>query len=177
MQNTATNNTEQALIFPQVPSGEEDRVNGILGNIEKFIGFVPDGLRLYSISPPLLETYVGNIAYFNMGGTQLPPELTAMIRYQVSWDAGCNFCIDLNEGFLTNLGMDLDDIRASRNKPKAASLSEKEKSLLLFAIKSVDAPENINQADMDEVKNKDGMIGKFLMLLSRPLVIEPLIVF
>lgn len=154
MQNTATNKMEQALIFPQIPSGEEDRVNGILGNIEQHLGFVPDGLRLYSISPPLLETFVGNIGYFNMGGTQLPPELTAMIRYQVSWNAGCNFCIDLNEGFLTNLGKNLDDVRASRNKPEAAPLSEKEKSLLLLAIKSVDAPDTVSQADMDKVKKQ-----------------------
>ena len=153
MQNTATKNTEQALIYPQVPSGEEDRVNGILGNIEKHLGFVPDGLRLYSISPPLLETFVGNISYFNMGGTQLPPKLTAMIRYQVSWEAGCSYCIDLNEGFLSNLGVDLDDVRASRNKPEAAPLSDKEKSLLMLAIKSVDTPDSISQADINDLKN------------------------
>ncbi len=154
MQNTATNNMEQALIFPQTPSGEEEHVNGILGNIEKHLGFVPDGLRLYSISPPLLETFVGNISYFNMGGTQLPPALTAMIRYQVSWDAGCNYCIELNEGFLSNLGLDLDDVRASRNKPEAAPLNEKEKSLLLLAIKSVESPNEVNQIDMDNVKKQ-----------------------
>jgi len=154
MQNTATNKTEHALIFPQVPSGEEDRVNGILGNIEQHLGFVPDGLRLYSISPPLLETFVGTISYFNMGGTQLPPELTAMIRYQVSWDAGCSYCVELNEGFLSNLGLDLDDVRASRGKPEMAPLIEKEKSLLQLAIKSVDAPADVSQADMDEAKKQ-----------------------
>ena len=50
MQNTATNNTEQALIYPQAPVGEEDKVNEILGNIESHLGFVPDGLRLFSFS-------------------------------------------------------------------------------------------------------------------------------
>jgi len=154
MQNTATKNMEQALIYPQAPSGEEERVNGILGNIEKHLGFVPDGLRLFSISPPLLETFVGNIGYFNMGGTQLPPTLTAMIRYQVSWDVGCNYCIELNEGFLSNLGVNLDDVRASRGNPEAAPLSEKEKALLMLAIKSVEAPDEVNQSDMDKVKKQ-----------------------
>ncbi len=154
MQNAATKNTEQALIFPKAPSGEEERVNEILGNIEKHLGFVPDGLRLFSISPPLLETFVGNIGYFNMGGTELPPTLTAMIRYQVSWDAGCSYCVELNEGFLSNLGLDLDVVRASRSNPDAAPLSDKEKSLLMFAIKSVDTPEEVNQKDMDNVKKQ-----------------------
>lgn len=153
MQNTATNKMEQALIFPQVPSGDEERVNNVLGNIEKHLGFVPDGLRLFSMSPPLLETFVGNIGYFNMGGTQLPPALTAMIRYQISWDAGCSYCVDLNEGFLSNMGIDLDDVRASRDNPDAAPLNEKEKSLLKLAIKSVEAPDQVNQTDISNVQN------------------------
>jgi len=154
MQSTATNNIEQALIQPKAPAGEEDKVNEILGNIEKHLGFVPDGLRLFSISPPLLETFVGNMGYFNMGGTQLPPTLTAMIRYQVSWDVGCHYCIELNEGFLSNLGVNLDEVRASRGNPGAAPLSDKEKSLLMLAIKSVDTPDEVNQADMDKVKKQ-----------------------
>lgn len=154
MQNTAINKMEQALIFPQAPSGEEERVNEVLGNIEKHLGFVPDGLRLYSFSPPLLETFVGNISYFNMGGTQLPPALTAMIRYQVSWDAECSYCIDLNESFLTNMGIELDDVRASRNNPEAAPLDDKEKSLLTLAIKAVNTPDQVNKYDITNVKNQ-----------------------
>lgn len=153
MENVATNQTEQALIYPNVPKGEEDRVNAVLGNIQEHLGFVPDGLRLYGISPPLLETFVGNIGYFNMGGTQLSPKLTAMIRYQVSWDAGCSYCIDMNEGFLTNMGLDLDTIRATRNNPDAAPLEDNEKAILKLAVKSVESPEDITKSDIDHVRN------------------------
>lgn len=154
MQNIAHAQMEQPLIYPQAPAGEEARVAEILGNIEKHVGFVPDGLRLYSISPPLLETFVGNIGYFNMGGSPLPPILTAMIRYHVSWDAGCSFCVDMNEGFLTNMGVDLDAIRASRNNPDIAPLDEKDKILLKLALKAIDKPEQVNKADMDMAKTK-----------------------
>lgn len=154
MQNVATKNMEQALIYPQVPSGEEDKVKAIFEGVEKHLGFVPDGLRLLSISPPLLETMMGNIGYFNMGGTQLSPILTAMIRYQISSNAGCSFCIDLNEGFLTNLGLDLDEVRASSNKPEAAPLNEKEKALLLFAVKSIQNPNDIDEVEMAKVKKQ-----------------------
>lgn len=154
MQNTATKNMEQALIYPQAPFGEEEHVNGIFANVEERLGFVPDGLRLFSISPPLLETFIGNIGYFNMGGTQLPPTLTAMIRYQVSWNAGCSFCVDFNEGILNNLGVSIDEVRASRNKPEVAPVSDKEKSLLLLAIKSSNSPEEVSQSDIDKVKKQ-----------------------
>lgn len=142
------------LLQPQVPAGDEARVNEIFSNIEKHLGFVPDGVRLYSISPPLLETLIGNVGYFNLGGTKLPPALTAMIRYQISWNAGCHFCIDLNEGFLSNLGIDLDEVRASRNNPDAAPLEEKEKTLLKLAIKAINTPERVDKTDIETARNQ-----------------------
>ena len=154
MENVAINQTEQALLSPEIPPGEEARVSAILDNFQEHLGFVPDGLRLYSFSPPLLESFANNIGYFNMGGTQLPPPLTAMIRYQVSWDAGCSFCVDMNEGFLTNMGMKLEDIRASRNNPDAAPLSDNEKAILKLAVKAVEQPEDISKEDIEYVRNK-----------------------
>ncbi|MCB1870813.1 MAG: hypothetical protein H6964_11000 [Chromatiaceae bacterium] len=152
MQNLAAKEDRSALIHPRIPEGDETKVAAILGAIEAHLGFVPDGLRLYSFSPPLLESFISNINYFNMGGTHLSPALTAMIRYQVSWDSGCSFCVDMNEGFLTNMGMKLDSIRASRGVPEAAPLDNKDKALLMLATKSVTTPEAIGQADLAEVR-------------------------
>lgn len=50
------------LLNPVPPADEEDRVQAIFDQIQEAAGFVPDGLRLYAISPPLLETFVGNNA-------------------------------------------------------------------------------------------------------------------
>jgi alkylhydroperoxidase family enzyme len=141
--------TPSAMIFPQAPVGDEARVDAILDGIKQHIGFIPDGLRLYSLSPPLLESFIGNVSYFNGGGTQLPNELTAMIRYLVSWQAGCSFCVDMNEGFLVNMGKDLDSMRAARNNPEVAPLSAKDKVLLKLALKSVNSPEFVSKDDLD----------------------------
>lgn len=151
MQNTAKKIEPTALIQPTPPKDAADKVAGILGNIEKHVGFVPDGLRLYGISPPLLETFVGNIGYFSMGGTPLRPELMAMIRYQVSWETGCSFCVDMNEGFLMNMGLTLDQIRATRNNPDAAPFPQKEKELLKLAVNAVEAPESVTAAHIDNM--------------------------
>lgn len=139
---------EKPLLNPAIPGGEEQHVEGILSQVEQALGFVPDGMRLYSISPPLLENFVSTIGYFRAHPV-LRQELLAMIRYLASADSGCQFCIDLNEGFLTRMGIDLDDIRAARNNPKNAPLEANERPLLELALKSLTNPEGINQTDME----------------------------
>ena len=148
---TQLRHNAKPLLIPQAPAGEESRVDAVFGAIKQHIGFVPDGLRLYSFSPALLENFVGNISYFN-SGERLTPSLMAMIRYLVSWESKCHFCIDMNEGFLTNMGLDLDAIRAARNNPEIAPLPEKEKPLLRIALKSVNDPEGVNDKDIQAAK-------------------------
>lgn len=155
MQNTATVLQQQeALITPTPPTGEEERVAAVLEKMEEHLGFVPDGLRLYGISPPLLETFVGNVGYFAMGGTALPPELTTMIRYLVSSRAKCQFCIDMNEGFLNNMGIDLDRVREARGNPDKAPLKDREKTLLKLALKSVNSDETVTNEDLDHARQQ-----------------------
>ena len=148
---TQLRHNAKPLLIPQAPAGEEGRVDAVFGAIKQHIGFVPDGLRLYSFSPALLENFVGNISYFN-SGERLTPSLMAMISYLVSWESKCHFCIDMNEGFLTNMGLDLDAIRAARNNPEIAPLPEKEKPLLRIALKSVNDPEGVNDKDIQAAK-------------------------
>ena len=142
---------EKPLIIPQVPAGEQARVDAVFSAVKQHMGFIPAALHLYSFSPALLESFVGNISYFN-SGERLPPSLMAMIRYLVSWESKCHFCIDMNEGFLTSMGLTLDSIRAARINPDAAPVPAKEKPLLILALKSVNAPESVNAKDIQAAK-------------------------
>lgn len=139
------------LLKPQPPVGEEARVEAVLTKVQESFGFVPDGLRLYSISPPLLETFVATVSYFH-DESQLPPALLAMIRYLVSWRADCQFCVDLNEGFLTHMGYELEVIRAMRTDPEQAPLEEKEKMLLRLALMAVFKPAQIDHDTLEKAR-------------------------
>jgi alkylhydroperoxidase family enzyme len=150
MQN-ASASTMQPLLNPCPPVGEEARVDAVFGAIRSKLGFVPDGLRLYSFSPPLLENFVGNIGYFN-SGERLSPALMAMIRYLVSWNSKCQFCIDLNEGFLANMGVNLDSVRAARSNAEAAPVQHRERPLLNIALKSVLDPDGVSAADVEAAR-------------------------
>lgn len=145
--------TIKPLINPHAPKGEEARVDAVFSAVKQHMGFVPDGLKIFSFSPPLLETFVGNISYFN-SGERLTPSLMAMIRYLVSSNSECHFCIDMNEGFLTNMGADLNAVRAARNNPELAPIPAKEKPLLMLALKAVKTPESVNSQDIQAAKNQ-----------------------
>ena len=130
----------QALLDPTPPAADQQRVAAVFEMAEQMIGFVPAGMRLYGISPPMLETFAGTVGYFR-DGTALSPQLTAMIRYLVSERVGCRFCIDLNEGFLTGMGAGLDQVRAAREDIAKAPVSEKEVPLLRLALQAVTDPD------------------------------------
>jgi len=139
--------TKQALLSPIPPVGEETRVQAIFDQVREAIGFVPDALRLYAVSPPLLEAFVGNVRYFLQHRT-LRAELLAMIRYLVSAEVGCRFCIDLNEARLVDAGLDRDAVRAARKDIDKAPLPDSEKALLAIALRAVDEPDGICEADL-----------------------------
>jgi len=59
---------------------------------------------------------------------------------------------NMNEGFLTNMGFDLDAVRAARNNLDSAPFPAKEKLLLKLAVKSVHDPDSISAHDVQEAK-------------------------
>lgn len=137
-----------ALITPTPPVEDTEKVNAIFASIEDQIGYVPDGIRLYGISPPLLEAFMGNIAYF-MAHPRLSQELLAMIRYLVSSDASCSFCIDFNEGLLLNMGKTDEGLKAARENADSAPLPESEKVLLKIALAALENPVGVSKADIE----------------------------
>ena len=143
---------DRALLDPTPPAAEQPRVDKVFAMAEEMLGFVPAGMRLYGISPPLLETFAGTVGYFR-GGTQLSGPLTAMIRYLVSERVGCRFCIDLNETFLAGMGADLDAVRAARDDlGKAPLQDERERPLLALALAAVSDPDSDKSAMVDAAR-------------------------
>lgn len=136
------------LITPSVPEDDKAKVESIFNAIGAHLGFIPDGLRLYSISPPLLESFVGAIGYF-MGHPKLSQELLAFVRYLVSSDAHCAFCIDFNAGLLMNMGVKPEQLAAAQEDFNQAPLADNEKTLLGIALQAIQNPENVNKEMID----------------------------
>lgn len=137
-----------ALIQPTVLAEDQQKVDAIFAMIEERLGFIPDGLKLYSISPPLLEAFVASVGYF-FAHPELSQELLAMIRYLVSSESGCRFCIDLNAGILINQGKSVEQLQAAQADAQQAPLPDEEKVLLNIALAAINNPEGVTQVDLD----------------------------
>ncbi len=143
-----------ALITPDLNPEEQQRVDIIFKGIEAQLGFVPDGMRLFSTSPPLLESFMINIGYF-MVHTRLSQELLASIRYLVSAKENCSFCVSFNAKILINLGLPFKELKGLRENHHNAPLPEGEKILLNIALASINDPKGITKEDIDQAKRFD----------------------
>jgi alkylhydroperoxidase family enzyme len=134
----------ETRIDTQAPADEQNRVDAIIAPYAEMLGRAPGGLQMLGISPPVLEHYAGTIQYY-MAHPRLSQPLLTLIRYLVSWRGECTYCIDLNESFLMNAGLDLDTIRACRADATQAPLDEREKDLLLVSLDAVDYPQRVTR--------------------------------
>lgn len=135
------------LLQPTPPVAEQGRVAAIFHTIEQRMGEVPDGVRLYGLSPHLLENFISSVGYF-MEHPTLSHRLLGFVRYLASDAVHCKFCIDYNQAFLLSLGVDLADIEATRTNSDAAPLEERERPMLALALKAVDNPETVDSRDI-----------------------------
>ena len=113
---------------------------------------VPEPLVLMSASPELTHLQSGVIRHF-MTHEKLDMGLLATIRYLVASEEGYQFCINLNSGILKMAGgMSDSDLEALKANPDAAPLEESQKALLLFVLKVVRTPDEVKEADVDELR-------------------------
>ncbi len=141
------------LINPQVPEADKEKVNAIFKSVEEHLGFVPDGLKLFAISPTLLENFVGNVGYF-MSHPELSQDLLAMIRYLVSAKASGSFCTTFNAAILTKtLNKTEEQLQAAQADMNNAPLTEAEIVLLKIALKSIEDAEGITQDDIQKARD------------------------
>ncbi|MEN8178594.1 MAG: hypothetical protein ABFS39_08220 [Pseudomonadota bacterium] len=146
--------TSSALINPAPPEDEKEMVAAVFKDIGEQFGFVPDGLILYGISPPLLKAFIDNFSYF-ITHEKLSQKLFGLIRYLNSSSVSCPYCIDFNTGFLMNLGVSQEQLKATRENLQQAPLNESEKVLLEIAMAALENPEGVTS----DVLQRAGDLG------------------
>lgn len=145
--------TGTALIDPVPPPNAKDDVDAVFASIEDGFGFLPDGLVLYGISPPLLKAFVDNFSYF-IGHQKLSQQLFGLIRFLNSSSVDCPYCIDFNTAFLLNLGITPEQLEAARADVNKAPLNESEKVLLGIAMAALDDPDGVSRDDLHNARDQ-----------------------
>lgn len=133
-------------VTPEQATGE---LAEIYAQIAAMRGGVPNSSQLWSLSPELLKQQLSFIGYY-MSHKTLSKELLACIRLKVSEDNGCKYCIGFNASMLINMfGWSQEQVDAAKKDPKDANLSPKEVQMLLFVLKAVKTPHDVNPSDID----------------------------
>jgi len=130
----------------------KDDVKAVYTEIKAAFGIVPEPIKGLSLNPSMLRNTWE--MYKLMGNNQnFLPKTTTMMRYLVAEANHCEYCVGFNKGMMLNIfKMSEDEINALQRDPNTAKLDEKQKSMLLFMLKSTSHPTDVMQSDIDALK-------------------------
>ena len=130
----------------------EGKVKEIYEEIIDGFGSVPKALQLFSISPQAFENQWNNNKMV-MAMDMDSQKLHTLIRFLIAEKDSCEYCIGFNKGMLLNMyGLSLEEIESTKSDPSTAPLEEKNRALLVFALKSVNDAHSIKKDDIDALE-------------------------
>ena len=137
-----------SLIKITPPEQAEGQLAETYRDIQNLFGMVPNALQISSANPELLANRWQATRYFRDHPT-LSRALLATIRLLVSDANHCAYCVDFNAAMLINAcDQTPEQVAATRQDPSQAPLSAKDKALLLFTLKSLHTPADVNSEDV-----------------------------
>ncbi len=137
-------------IKPEDATGE---LAELYTQIKMMRGKIANTAMLFSASPSLLKQQMSFIGHY-LNHNTLSMALLACIRTLVSDKNNCSYCVDFNSSMLINmLGWMPKDVEAMRANPSNARLEEREKAMLLFVLKAVRTPHDVEAADVQKLRD------------------------
>ena len=131
-------------IKPEDATGE---LAELYGKIEAMRGRVSNSAQIFSASPELIKQQMSFIEYYMVKQKSLSMPLLASIRMLISDKNNFRYCVDFNAYILINmLCWTPKDVEAMRANPNDAKLDAKEKAMLLFVLKAVRTPHDVNSS-------------------------------
>ena len=128
-------------------------VKEIFDEIQAAFGMVPNGISVWSASPKALRGQWNHIKEV-MSKDQESQKLHTIIRYLVSNESDCGYCVGFNGGMLMNMyGVSQDELAAMKNDPSSAPLESKNKALLVLAMKAIKDANAVNSEDINLLKD------------------------
>ena len=157
---------QEESVMPIINTISPDHASGkvaeVYQQVAKAMGRVPNAVVMYSSSPTLLEQQWQMMGYY-MNHPNLSFPLLTMMRMLVSQENDCAYCVGMNAGLLINFcGLTEEQVAQTKQNPQNAPLSEKEKPMLLFVLKSVAKPHSASAADIAQLKQLGWSDGDIL---------------
>lgn len=129
----------------------EGKMKEALRFFNEMLGEIPGPLRMLSVSPALFNLQTESINYYS-NHPHLGFQLLSLIRYLSAEACHNGVCITFNGKLLKKQGMEEEEIRELKKDPSTAPLEEKDKAMLLFVMKAVKNPDEVDQTDVDALR-------------------------
>jgi hypothetical protein len=139
------------LIQIQEPDIAQGQAKEIYDAMLKNVGVIPAPLQLASASPKMMNTVWESIQYYSKH-PHLGFGLLSSIRYLVARRYDYAFCTGFNKNILKMQGLSDADIESMEKDPAQAPLDDKDRAMLAFVMKAIDAPDTVEKADIDDLK-------------------------
>ena len=147
-------------IKPEDATGE---LAELYGNITAMRGRVSNSAQIFSASPELIKQQMSFIEYYMLKQKSLSMPLLASIRMLISDKNSCSYCVDMNASILINmLGWTPKEVEAMRSDPQNAKLEPKETAMLLFVLKAVRTPHDVEAKDVQALRDLGYSDGEIL---------------
>lgn len=140
------------LIQIQEPDTAQGQAREIYDAMLKNVGVIPAPLQLASASPKMMNTVWESIRYYSKH-PNLGFGLLSSIRYLVARRYDYSFCTGFNKNILKMQGLSDADIETMEKDPVQAPLDDKDRAMLAFVMKAIDAPDAVEKADIDRLKD------------------------
>ena len=140
-----------ALIKTTPPDEAEGKLAELYKETEAFFGAVPNNVRMYGVSPEILENQLGFIGYYMQHPTLTMPVL-AMIRMLTAESMNSPYCVGMNKMLLTRAGLTPEQIEEAKIDLEKVPLQEKEKAMILFVLKVVKDPKGVTPSELDGLR-------------------------
>lgn len=138
------------LIIPKPPKGEEEFVKLMCKHAEEVMGFLPDPLLVMAMSPKILQEFAEFLSEYE-SHPRLNSNLLAVLRYLVAAKNDCRYCVTTSEAIMiSQMNIELDDLRNAQEDPTTFPFPEKEKTLLLLVLKMVLEPDDVEKSDLEK---------------------------
>lgn len=143
-------NMRTPLIEPKPPEGEEEFVKLMCNYAEEVMGFLPDPLLVMAMSPKILQEFAEFLGEYE-SHPRLSSDLLAVLRYLVAAKNDCRYCVTTSEAIMiSQMNIELDDLRNAQDDPSTFPFPEKQKTLLLLVLKMVLESDDVEKSDLEK---------------------------
>ena len=154
-----------ALIQTVAHEKAEGETKEAFDTLKAMIGVIPAPMQLASASPGMLGMMWQSLKYFS-AHPNLSFGLLSTIRYLVAQQYDYLFCTGFNKNFLLQQGMTEGEIDQIEIDPEQAPLDDKERAMLGFVMRAIKAPDTVEQADIDKLRDLGWTDGDMLDALA-----------